>query len=155
MLDSSNDEPELAVIDCVDQDHTGVRTTCDSPLAKDPRDVGDVEGDENAVVLGGELEECFVIERLELRLAVERSDVVPLLRESVADVPTRDVGVQEQPHAAALSLVLDLQERIELAQLLERTPVLAEVPLDFLGETLGVRPRQAHVALRHERVALA
>ncbi len=110
----------------------------DPPLPQDGRKIRDIERDKDPLIRRSELEDCFVVEALQLGLAVERSNVVPARGEWIADVSPRHVGVEEQPHAGCLSVRLDLKERKQLSQVFERTPVLSQVPFDFLREALGV-----------------
>lgn len=41
---AANDQLELAVVDAVEEDHTGMWTLCGSPLAQDRGEVADVTG---------------------------------------------------------------------------------------------------------------
>jgi hypothetical protein len=79
---------------------------------QDPREVGDVEGDQNAALAGGEVEDSLVVQSLERGLLVWRADVVSAFAQPGAHDAAGDVRVEQYAH---VSLGLDAQERIELA----------------------------------------
>jgi len=80
------------VIDPIYEDGSGVRAFRCSPVAEDLGEVGDVVRNEDALVLGCQLEDVLVVESFVLPLPIERSDVVTLLGERPSEGARRRVG---------------------------------------------------------------
>src|SRR6266853_4689846 len=73
---------------------------------------------------------------------------------------TRSASPTRRPDTCAsrssrILLVSYLEERVELQELFERTPLIFEDLFDLLREPFGVGARELQMALGHERVALA
>lgn len=81
------------------EDHTGLRPAAGRPVAKDRREVADIEGDEDAPLPRGEREDFAVTQPLEPRLLIEGADVVAAFLQRSTDPRPRNVGVDKQPHA--------------------------------------------------------
>ena len=96
-LDPAQDRVELAMIDPVHEDHPSVRALRGRPLAQDRREVADVVGDEDPLLGGCRREHLFVVEPLERRLLIKRTNLVPIGLEPPADTRSRDVRVEQQP----------------------------------------------------------
>jgi hypothetical protein len=71
--DAADDEAERAGVDAVDENHARVGALGGGPFAQDAREVGDVVGDEDALLAGGEREDLVVVEARERRFLVERA----------------------------------------------------------------------------------
>jgi hypothetical protein len=77
-----------------------MRPASGSQLTEDLGEVGDVVRDENAPILGRQGEDVLVFEPLELRLLIERPDVVTGVPQPSTDTPPRDMGVEKEAHRA-------------------------------------------------------
>lgn len=124
------------------------------PFAQDAGEVAHVVRDEDALLLGRERQHIPVVQSLERQLLIKRTDIVARLHQPTSDPRPGDVRVEQEPHGDRLSRAIDLQEGIKRLQLRQRATVLREQRLDLLGETPGVRPRQAQMPLVHERMVL-
>jgi hypothetical protein len=83
-------------------------TSSSCPFAHDPREVPDVEGDHDAVLVGGEREKPLIVPAVQRPFLVGRPHVVSTFAERLGDDPPREVGVKEEPHA-----VLPGNDRVE------------------------------------------
>jgi len=151
-LDTAQDEPEVAVLDSVHEDDSRVRATSGSPLSENLGKVGDVVRDDSAPVLRRQDEDVLIFESFELRLLIERPDVVTVVSERSADASPGDVGVEKQTHRRLLG---SFQEGVESPKLLERAPVRLELSFDLVREALGVGTGKPEVTVGDERMAPA
>lgn len=86
-LKTSRDQVELVVIDSVDQDHARMGPGSLGPGAKDRWEVGDVVGDEDALLGRRQRENLVVCEPLELAFFIERANIVTALAKRYTDAP--------------------------------------------------------------------
>lgn len=109
------------------------------PFPQEWREVALVEGDQDAPLGRGERQRLGIGERAKLGVFVEREHVVTRRAQSIADAASRHVRIEQDAHASVLAVDLgDADERVELAEVLERPPVLGERLLDLVGVGLGV-----------------
>ena len=101
-VDHAEDQPELGMVDSHDDQTACVVPARAGPLADDPREVADVEGDHDATLARGELEQRFVVPAVERALLVGCSNVVSLLSQRASDGACGDVRVEEQAHLPLL-----------------------------------------------------
>jgi hypothetical protein len=91
------------VVDPHEDEAPGVVLAGSRPFGADPGEVLDVEGDHDAALGRGELEESVVFPGIELRLFVGGPDVVTALTQPASDHAAGDVGVEEQPPGGVLT----------------------------------------------------
>ena len=86
------------MVDAVDEDHSGMRPALGSPLPQNRREVFDVVGDENAILLGRQREYFFVRESLVRGLLGQASNVVSFPGERTTHPARGDMGVEQEAH---------------------------------------------------------
>jgi hypothetical protein len=130
-----------------------VRLTRLGPLADERSEVAAVARDEDAVVFSGEAEDVWVVEALEWSFLGQRHDIVAPAAEGLADASRRQVRVEQQAHVRLRAGAGEFDERVELAPLLNRLPVLRDrlVHLGCVG--VAVRLHQPQMALGQLRLA--
>src|SRR5207244_5881517 len=78
----------------------------------------------------------------------QSNNVMSLSPERTPDSTCRDVGVEQDSHRS----IAEAQERIELAELFERSAVPLDEGLDLIGKTLCVGLRETQSAFGQTRV---
>lgn len=96
-FDPADDDVELPMIDPVHEDHTGVRTLRRGPLTKDRREVADVVSHEDPLLSRRGAQHLIVVQSLEDRLLIERTDVMALGLEPPAHPRPGHLPVEQQP----------------------------------------------------------
>ena len=97
-MNPADHQVELSVIDAVYEDHARVLTPGGGPFAEDRGEVAHVVGDEDPFLGRRQGQHVVVVEPLQRRLLIQRSDLVPGHRQSLSNTRTGDVRVEQEPH---------------------------------------------------------
>jgi hypothetical protein len=96
------DGPELAVVDTDNDDQSAVRVVSFRPATGDVGEVGDIERNHDAVLVGSQFQERLVGGAVEPALVVGGAHIMMSPSECSGDTTPRDVGVEEEAHGSAV-----------------------------------------------------
>jgi len=118
-----------------DQDAAGVVAISLGPLPQQRSKVPSVAGDEDAGLLGGQLEHLRVIQRTQRGVGGEAQHVVAALLEGTADAFGRQVGVEDETQSSGFH---DVDEREQHPQFVHRPAVVGYEVVDLIGIGVAV-----------------
>lgn len=93
-----DDGSELAVVDPYEDGAAGMVPTLGCPPLHDSREVGDVEGDEDATLVSSDGQKLFVAGAVELPLLVRGPDVVASVPKGARHATARNVSIEKEAH---------------------------------------------------------
>jgi hypothetical protein len=141
-LEPAEDRPVVGMRER-DENHAPMSSSRLHPAADDRDEVAQVVRDHDPLLLDCERQHFFIGEAAERLVLVECEHVVTGTPQRLAEAPVRDMRVEEDAQRLRVGS-RERGERVELPQLRDRPPVVADLLVDLLRVALVVGLGQLH-----------